>query len=157
MGRTVDFLTGNWPLTEIEEISRQIPELKIIINHFGGVRLDRGPLDPEWKMAFRKVAERPNVYCKFSALYGRFKKQPAPKDLDIYKPVMDLAFECFGEDRLIYGSDWPVTTQTGDYRSVLTLSKSYFEGKPPALARKVFHDNAVVFYGIPNHEAKTAE
>ena len=148
MGRTVDFLLGGYSLTEVNDIARQIPDLKIIVDHIGGVQLSEKPLDAEWVARFRAVAKRPNVNCKLSALYGRFSKQPAPKDLATYKPVIDLALEAFGENRVIYGSDWPVTTLTGDYASVITLTKSYFSDKSPKLARKVFHDNAVTFYGI---------
>lgn len=153
MGRTVDFLVNEYSLADIDTIAREIPDLKIILDHFGGVQLSEGPLDPKWREGFRVVAKRPNVYCKLSALYGRFRTQPAPKDLASYKPVIDLALKCFGEDRVVYGSDWPVTTLTGDYRSVITLTKSYFTGKDAQLARKVLHDNAVRFYGIADNEA----
>lgn len=146
--RRVDFLTGSYPLAELDWLAGRIPGLKIMVNHLGGIQLDGGPLDPEWTRDFRNLGKRPNVYCKLSALYGRFEKQPAPKCLDAYRPVIDLAMECFGEDRLVYGSDWPVTTLTGDYASVINLTRAYFEGKDPAVARKVFHDNAVRFYGI---------
>ena len=148
-GKTLDVLIGGYTLDEVSEIARRIPKLKIIVDHFGGVNLSESPLDPAWVASFRKVAERPNVYCKFSALYGRFKQQPAPKNLPTYKPVMDLAYECFGPDRLVYGSDWPVTIQTADYASVINLSKAYFANKSAQTARKVFHDNAVEFYNLP--------
>ncbi len=59
-----------------------------------------------------------------------------------------------GEDRLIYGSDWPVTTLTGDYKSVINRTRAYFIDNRPQLARKVFHDNAVKFYGIFDHETE---
>ena len=100
------------------------------------------------------IAKRPNVYCKLSALYGRFTEQPAPENLAAYKPTIDLALECFGKDRLIYGSDWPVTTLTGNYKSVINLTKAYFIDKEPSLARKVFHDNAIKFYGIADYETE---
>jgi predicted TIM-barrel fold metal-dependent hydrolase len=157
LGRTVDFLVGDYALEEVAEVARRIPDLKIMLDHFGGVQLDGGPLDEDWVRRYRAVAKQPNVYCKLSALYGRFKQQPAPTDLAAYKPIIDLALECFGEDRLIYGSDWPVTTLTGDYRSVIELTRSYFVDKRRSLAEKVFHDNAIRFYGIADFEtASTA-
>ena len=152
MGRTVDFLIGKYSLQDVEAIAARVPDLKIMLDHFGGVRLSDGPLDSRWVRDFKTIANRPNVFCKFSAMYGRFRKQPAPKDLATYKPVIDLAMECFGEDRLIYGSDWPVTTQTGDYTSVIELTRSYFADKSVAVARKVLHDNAIRFYGIAGRE-----
>lgn len=148
-GKSVDILLGGYKLKEAEAIARRVPELRIIIDHFGGVQLSAEPLAPDWIEDFRSIAKAPNVYCKVSALYGRVAKQPAPKELSFYKPVLDLAFECFGEDRLVYGSDWPVTETTGDYASVLALTRSYFEPKGAEVCEKLFHRNAEKFYAIP--------
>jgi arylsulfatase A-like enzyme/predicted TIM-barrel fold metal-dependent hydrolase len=146
-GRTVDFLVSDYTLDDVAEISRKVPKLKIILDHFGNVELNEKPLDPTWVKSLRGVAKQPNVYCKVSALYGRVKKQPAPQNLEFYRPILDLALEAFGEDRLVFGSDWPVTETTADYASVVKLMRSYFESKPK-LAEKVFSGNALRFYGI---------
>ena len=150
-GRSISSL-GGYSLAEVDQIAKRMPKLKIIIDHFGGVALDGKPLDPEWVKSFRTVAKRPNVVCKVSALYGRFKEQPAPREIAPYQEILDLAWESFGEDRLVYGSDWPVTRTTGDYASVVALTKSYFDAKGRAAEEKLFHDNAVRFYGIPDLE-----
>jgi L-fuconolactonase len=147
-GKTVDFLVGGYSLEDATAIAKRVPKLKIILDHFGNVELDGGPLDPAWVEQMRAAAKNPNVYCKVSALYGRVKKQPAPKEPAYYKPVLDLAFECFGEDRLVYGSDWPVTRTTGDYASVVALTKAYFEAKGRRVSEKLFHENAAAFYGV---------
>lgn len=149
-GKTVDFLLGDYRLDEVAEIAQRLPKLRIIVDHFGGVILDGKPLADEWVKKFRAVAAHKNVYCKVSALYGRVKEQPAPRDIRFYTPVLDLAWECYGEDRLIYGSDWPVTEQTGDYASVVKLTKAYFDGKGRGVSEKLFHKNAVLFYRIPD-------
>lgn len=147
-GKSLDILLGGYTLKEAAEIAAKVPELRIIIDHFGGVQLDGNPLNPEYVADFRAISKAPNVYCKVSALYGRVKPQPAPKELSFYKPVLDLAFECFGEDRLVYGSDWPVTETTGDYASVLKLTRSYFDEKGAGVTKKLFSENAIRFYGI---------
>ena len=103
--RTVDFLAAGYSLDEIATIARRVPKLKIILDHFGNLVLDGSPLDQRWVEDFRKTAACPNVYCKVSALFGRVKKQPAPRDIAFYQPILDLTFECFGEDRLVYGSN----------------------------------------------------
>jgi L-fuconolactonase len=148
-GRTVDFLLGGYRLEEVAEIARRVPELRIILDHLGGVKLDGKPLAPEWFAQFRAVAKQPNVRCKVSALFGRWEKQPAPQDLAAYTEVLDLAFESFGEDRLIFGSDWPVSEQTADYAAVLRLTHAYFDRKGPAVSEKLFHQNAAAFYRPP--------
>jgi hypothetical protein len=114
----------------------------------GGVSLDGNPLAPTWVEKFRAVAKHPNIFCKVSALFGRIKSQPAPLDLTFYKPILDLALECFGEDRIICGSDWPVTRTTADYASVLKLTRDYFEKKGPTVSLKLFSSNAKNFYAL---------
>ena len=148
-GKSVDFLLGGYTLKEVAAVAERVPNLRIIVDHFGGVQLDGKPLAPEWIADFRAVAKHPNVLCKVSALFGRVAEQPAPKDLAFYKPVMDLAFECYGEDRLVYGSDWPVTKTTGEYADVLKLTREFFEPKGAAVCEKLFHLNAEKFYAIP--------
>ena len=147
-GKTVDILLGGYSLADALEIAQRVPELKIIVDHMGGIVLDGKPLDPEWVKSFRAVAEQKNVTCKVSALYGRFKTQPAPKDLAPYKEILDLSFECYGADRIIFGSDWPVTESTGDYASVLKLTRAYFDSKGEDVSAKLFYKNAARFYGV---------
>jgi len=147
-GRTVDILLGGYSLADASEIAQRLPGLKIIVDHMGGVALNGKPLDPEWVKSFRAAAKHQNVTCKISALYGRVKKQPAPRDIGFYKEVLDLAWECYGEDRLIYGSDWPVTRTSGDYASVLKLTRAYFDNKGQAVSAKLFYKNAARFYGV---------
>ena len=88
-GKTVDFLIDGYNLDEIAEIARRLPNLKIILDHLGDVKLDGSPLPPEWITKLRSVAQHKNVYCKVSALYGRVKQQPAPQEISYYIPVLD--------------------------------------------------------------------
>lgn len=148
MGKSVDILLGNYSLEDVVTIAKRVPELKIIVDHFGGVQLNQMPLDAEWVQEFRTVAACPNVFCKVSALYGRFKDQPAPRDASAYQEIMDLALACFGEDRLVFGSDWPVTRTTGDYSSVLKLTRDWADLQQGDLTDKLFHQNASKFYGV---------
>lgn len=147
-GRAVDILTGGYTLADIADIARRVPDLRIIVNHLGGVKLDGSTLSPAWVEQFRALARQPGVYCKVSALFGRWEKQPAPQDLAAYREVLDLAFECFSEDRLVFGSDWPVTEQTADYAAVLRLTRAYFDTKGRATSEKLFHLNAARFYRL---------
>jgi L-fuconolactonase len=62
--------------------------------------------------------------------------------------VLDLTWECYGEDRLVFGSDWPVSETSGNYASVVLLTKSYFDGKGRKVSDKLFHANAARFYGV---------
>lgn len=151
-GKTVDFLVGDYTFEDINKIAKRLPELKIMLDHFGKVQLNGQALDPTWIKGMREVSRHKNVYCKVSALYGRVKEQPAPQDIQFYRPVLDLSLELFGEDRLVYGSDWPVTETTGDYASVLKLTKAYFDDQDRRVQEKLYYQNAIKFYGIPKFD-----
>jgi L-fuconolactonase len=146
--RTVDVLANEYSLDDVQLIAKRVPKLKLILNHFGNVTLNDQPLPADWVKSFREVAKQPNVYCKVSALFGRVKQQPAPTELRFYQPILDLAYESFGPDRLIYGSDWPVSNTTSDYTTVMKLTKSYFAPKGTKILRQVFSENAQSFYGV---------
>ncbi|MGL6096214.1 MAG: sulfatase-like hydrolase/transferase [Fimbriiglobus sp.] len=148
-GRTLDVLLGEYTFDDIDEMCREVPDLKIMLDHFGNVALTDRPLDPEWVKKFRAAAKHPNVYCKVSALFGRVKEQPAPLAVEFYRPVLDLAVEAFGADRIVFGSDWPVSENTADFAAVLKLTRAYFDTQPRAVAEKLFSKNAVRFYGLP--------
>lgn len=149
MGKSVDFLVGGYSFKDIAVLAEKVPDLRILMDHIGGIQLDGKPLDQKWVAEFKNMGRHKNVYCKVSALFGRFKKQPAPTDLKYYKEAIDLAVDTFGIDRLVYSSDWPVTELTGDYTSVVKLTKSYFMPMEHDAAYKVFYLNALKFYRVP--------
>jgi len=103
-------------------------------------------LDGAWSAKLRDVAKHPNVFCKLSGLDQQAGVKPAPKELAHYAPVLDLLWECFGEDRLIYGSNWPVTLLRTDFATHQELCLSYVRPKGQAALDKVFWKNACRVY-----------
>jgi L-fuconolactonase len=70
----------------------------------------------EWATLLRAAAEHPNVSAKVSGLNTMLAAQGwAASDL---RPAVEVAYECFGPDRLMCGSDWPVSLLNGDYAKV---------------------------------------
>ena len=58
---------------------------------------------------------------------------PAPKEQAYYAPIFEVVYEAFGEDRVIYGSNWPVTDRGGEYREQLAIIHDYFAPKGRAV------------------------
>lgn len=154
MKKSIDILIGDFTLTDAHEIARKIPNLRIILDHIGGITLTDAAPDREWASQLRIIAANKNVYCKVSGLFGRSQRQPAPHDVNHYKAALDHVFDCFGEDRLVFGSDWPVTETSGDYATVIKLITSHFESKGQLVLEKLFHKNAEQFYRIPAASTK---
>ena len=156
-GLTLDVLINNFTIDEVTQIAKQLPDLKIMINHLGGLSITDDPLDPKWKESIENASRYENVYCKVSGIFQRAGVKPTPKDKSFYSPVFKIVFDAFGEDRIVYGSNWPVTDRGGSYAEQLNIIRGYFN--PPIMglkdsdrgaliAKKLFRENAVKFYGL---------
>ena len=77
----------------------------------------------------------------------RSQVKPAPTDMDFYAPVLDALWGLFGEDRLIYGSDWPVSDRSGrEYADIQRLVMTYFTAHGEEAMEKYFWRNAKAAY-----------
>ena len=148
--QTLDVLMFNFSLTDIDTIAKRIPHLKILINHVAGANIDGAPVDPAWARDLELAAANPNVYCKVSGLFQQSHQSPAPKDTDFYRPVLDALWETFGEERLIYGSNWPVTMRGGTYGEYKSIVVDYFSPKGREAFEKLMYRNALKFYNLPD-------
>lgn len=144
----LDILLANFSLKDVDRIAEEVPNLKIMVNHVTGLEITGEPLDPAWIAEVREVAENENVYCKVSGIFQRSGKMPAPKESSYYTPVFEVVFNAFGEDRVVYGSNWPVTDRGGTYAEQLSIIQSYFELKGERVVKKLMADNARTFYGL---------
>ena len=156
-GLTLDVLIHNFTIDEVTEVAKRIPELKIMINHLGGLVITNDPLTPEWKNSIERAAAQPNVHCKVSGIFQRSGVRPPPKERSFYAPVFKVVYEAFGEDRIVYGSNWPVTDRGGRYFEQLSIIRDYFKfdsglladrEKQQLIEKKLFRENAVKFYGL---------
>ena len=128
----------------VPTLAAHFPELRIVINHCGGIPIDGQAPNPEKLDLMRKAAAHPQVYCKVSGMMDlRSTVKPAPTDLEFYVPVLDALWDLFGEDRLVYGSDWPVSDRSGrDYAQIQRLVTEYFSARGEAAMEKYFWRNA---------------
>ena len=125
----------------------QVPKLRIVINHIGAGRPINGKTaNQEWANAMGEISKYPNIYCKVSAVLQHSEILPAPYDVDFYRPTLDVLWDLFGENRLVYGSNWPNVEQVGPYSQELGLAKEYFGEKGRVASEKFFWENAKVAY-----------
>ena len=107
--------------------AKRLPELRFVQNHVGNVPVTSSPPPAEWQAGIRAAAAQPNVFCKISALLEsawHHGGKSTPNDLDFYRPYIDTVWQAFGDDRVIYGSNWPVSERASDYE---TLQRIYLE------------------------------
>ena len=138
-----------YKLDALFEVTRRLPELRVVINHSGhGRRIDGKTVDPQWAERMRMAAEYPGIHCKVSGLVGKTDAGSAPSDVEVYRPRLDALWDAFGEDRLIYGSNWPVTDRGGEYQEQLSIINEFFAPKGHKVLEKLYWKNASKFYGV---------
>ena len=134
-------------LPHAAKLAGDVPDLRIVINHLGSAG-DAQALKPEWKDNIRAVAKQPNVFMKVSALVEQVKCEPgkAPRDTAYYLPILDHLWETFGPDRLIYGSNWPVSDKGAPYDVVFKIVDEYFRTKSSEACENYFWKNSLAAY-----------
>jgi len=147
-GLTLDVLMANYDLDDVMLIAKRLPKLKILINHLTGLIINGGAAEAAWSKKVQAAAKHPNVSCKVSGIFQRSNRSPAPKKVGYYAPIFEVVYEAFGEDRIIYGSNWPVTDRGGEYGEQLAIINEYFSAKRKGVTEKLFWKNAVKFYGV---------
>jgi L-fuconolactonase len=128
----------------IAQLAVQMPTLRIVLNHIGNVRITADAPPQDWQAGIKAAAAQANVYCKISALVEGAARdgQKAPENLAFYKPYVDVVWNAFGTDRVIYGSNWPVSDRAADYYTVQRLALEYAFDKGPEATRKFCSLNA---------------
>jgi len=144
-GLTLDVLGGPNEVGKITRLAAAIPDLRIVVDHCAGVRVTGKQPDPKWGEAIRSLASHQNIYMKVSGLVeGTGMEQSAPSNVEFYRPVLDLLWDAFGEKRVIYGSNWPVSARFATYETVLNILRDYM--KNATMAERYFRLNAERIY-----------
>ena len=98
-------------LRRLIAVLRTAPELRVVIDHAAKPAIGSGA-DVAWRRDIAAVARFPNVACKLS---GLVTEAPANRSGDDLRPYAEHLLTCFGAERLIWGSDWPVVNLAADY------------------------------------------
>jgi L-fuconolactonase len=152
-GMTLDIISRGTTNTKdrVEALCTAVPNLRIIIDHLAGAQ-GLTPA-PAWELSIRRLADLcPNLYIKFSSFYDMYvvgdgnHRWTAPTDLAAYKPHFDVLMTAFGEDRLIWGSNWPVSDLGGSFSGEIRLAEEYLAPFGQVVRDKVMFRNALLFY-----------
>jgi Predicted metal-dependent hydrolase of the TIM-barrel fold len=92
-------------LTIALDFAKACEDMPLILNHCGVPSIAAGEIDP-WRKDIKTLSEMPNVICKLSGLMAYCA--PGTSSLETIKPYVDHVLECFGANRMVWGSDWPV-------------------------------------------------
>jgi predicted TIM-barrel fold metal-dependent hydrolase len=151
-GLELDVNGGPETAADVARLAAKVPELTIVINHLANVAIDGGPPPKEWVSGMQAAAKNARVFCKVSALVELAKTksgEKVPEDVEFYKPILKAIWEIFGDDRLIYGSDWPVSDIAAPYRVVFSIVNEFVKARGASATEKYFTKNAQAAYRWP--------
>lgn len=144
-GYTYDILIYPRQLKAAVDFVRAFPDQVFIIDHCAKPDVKHKEMDV-WKKGITDLAMYPNVSCKVSGLITEAGwKEWSPAD---FYPYLDVVFEAFGTERLMFGSDWPVMLLSGIYVQWKSLLEKYMEKNLPEERDAVFGLNAKRIYGF---------
>ena len=143
--------------SDVVHLTDKVPNLRVVIEHLA--QLD-APTDSRALRAYQanlqELAQRPQVYVKVSAVLRRVNGR-VPQDLTFYRPRLDEFWNIFGEERLLYGSDWPNSDLWAPYAQVLDVVRQYFSTKGRVVAEKFLWKNSAAAYRWVRREANQPE
>jgi L-fuconolactonase len=144
-GLRYDLLVRPAQLPAAVEVTGELDDVGFVLDHGGKPEIWSGQLEP-WSDLIAKLASRPNVVCKFSGLVTEAGKEWTAERI---APYADWLLRCFGSERLIFGSDWPVCRLAASYAEVVELARDLFGVHLSAAEMDdVFSGNAKRFYGL---------
>ena len=130
----------------ILRIAQQVPDLRIVIDHLPHAVLPAQPaaLDRYWAN-LKTLGANPRVFVKLSEIPVR-EQDRLVTDLAPYRPHLDALWDLFGEDRVLFGSDWPNSDHVATFAETFGIVRRYVAEKGPSATEKFFHRNSVAAY-----------
>jgi L-fuconolactonase len=156
-GLCFDLCVSTDMLAASAKIVDACPDTRFVVDHCGNadpvafMPKSTAPREPRhdadaWRRDMQALAERKNTICKISGIVAAMEKGKWTAD-DLAPPV-NHCLDCFGPDRVVFASDWPVCTRGASLRDWVAALKEIVRTRPAAEQRKLFAENAIAFYGL---------
>lgn len=144
-GLVYDLLVRPRELPAAERAVAALPQLSFVVDHLAKPEIAAGGWEP-WASGLAGVARHPHVACKVSGLVteAAWRSWSAER----LRPYVAHALDVLGEDRLLFGSDWPVCLLAATYDEVVTAAETVLRGVTTAVRQKIFGTNAGRIYGL---------
>lgn len=144
---TYDILIYPTQLKAALQLVREVPQVKFVVDHIAKPYIKDKKINT-WSNYMRQLAASPHVHCKVSGMVTEADwKNWKTED---FFPYLDVVFEAFGVERLMFGSDWPVCLVAAEYEQVLGIVQEYMKrvGFSENDQVKVLGLNATRFYHL---------
>ena len=140
-----DILVKPRHLKNVIKVIEKVDGLKMVIDHIAKPEIAKGTT-PGWQENMKIIAQCPHVYCKLSGMTTEADWK-AWKPMDLW-PYVHKIIDMFGYDRVMFGSDWPICLQAGQYEDFWDAIGEILMGITDEQREKIFGINAIKFYDL---------
>ena len=120
------------------------PQLRAVLDHAGKPNIEQGQFDT-WARDIERLALDTPVFCKLSGILTEAGARTSFEDLE---PYIAHLFSCFGAERILWGSDWPVLDLASGYTEWLALARRLVGRLAPHGEQAVFARTAASVYAL---------
>jgi L-fuconolactonase len=140
-----DICIRHQQMPAVIEMVRRLPQIRFVLDHIGKPPIKAQQLDP-WRDHISELASLPNVSCKISGVVTEADHEAWT--IEHVAPYIQHVLDAFGEDRVMYASDWPVATQASTYQRWVETLDSITSDWSDAAKHKLWAENARAFYRL---------
>jgi L-fuconolactonase len=140
-----DLCIRHWQLPAATALVHRCPDTQFILDHLGKPDVKAHILEP-WRTQIRELAALPNVACKISGLVT--EADPASWEIDDLIPYVQHVLGVFGEERVVFGGDWPVMLGASSYTRWVKTLQACTDSLTESAKKKLWSENARRLYRL---------
>ncbi len=144
-GLTYDILIFPHQIKEATALVTKFPEQAFVLDHLAKPYIKAKKIE-NWQSDIEILSQSQNAQCKISGMVT--EADWMSWSADDFTPYLDVIFECFGAERIMFGSDWPVSKLAGEYNQVLQILENYISKFSKEEQKKIMGENAINFYNL---------
>ena len=133
-------------IAAVVRISDRVPNLRIVLDHLPNAEV---PSEAKQRFTYEanlhELAQRPQIFVKGSEIVRRIGSQ-VPLEVSAYRAALDHIWDEFGEDRVLFGSDWPNSDTLAAYNQIFSVAQGYISTRSVSAQQKYFGKNSIVAY-----------
>lgn len=137
-------LPGAHALAAVQAVARAVPTLRVVLNHLGKPDIARRSDFDSWARDMARLAELPNAHVKYSGWATRLDRP----DPEAVRPFVTYVLDCFGVERVLFASNWPVALIGGSYEQTLSSTIAALDGLDETDLQRLFAGNARQVYRL---------
>ena len=145
VGKTFDLCFLPSQLSMAKELAEKCDNTTLILNHCGVPAIANNELDP-WRQDMEALSKIPNVICKLSGLMAYCA--PGTSSYETIEPYVDHVLKCFGPNRMVWGSDWPVVNLGKGLPEWIAVTRKILDKLSPDEAEAIANGTAQKIYKV---------